>query len=139
MSATQFASIFDVADDEGSITIRGKTYPLQPIGSKDALILRKRFPDFKGNIENLQFLVQDDATDDDLTDEVVDRLVRVIEYTNVMVTMVMGKYGQVRSDGVTAEQLVDRQFSEEEKAAIISKAQGLSLATPDEGFSQRSA
>lgn len=134
MSATQFASIFDVADDEGSITIRSKTYPLQPIGSKDALLLRKRFPDFKGNIENLQFLVKADATDDDLNDETVDRLVRVIEYTNAMVAVVLGHAGNEK-----AEARIDAMFADEEKAAIIAKAQGLSVGTPDEGFSTRSA
>lgn len=134
MSATQFASIFDVADDEGSITIRGKTYPLQPIGSMDALRLRKRFPDFKGNIENLQFLVQDDATDDELNDEQVDRLVRVIEFTNAMVAVVLGHAGNEK-----AEARIDAMFADEEKAAIIAKAQGLSVGTPDEGFSTRSA
>jgi len=136
MAATTYASIFDVADDEGSITLPGRPKPFQlhPIGSKDALRLRKRFPDFKGNIENLQFLVQNDDTDDDLTDDTVDRLVRVIEFTNAMVAVALGHAGDEK-----AEARIDTMFSEDEKAAIISRAQGLSVATPDEGFSKRSA
>jgi hypothetical protein len=134
MSAN-YASIFDVEDGSDSITIRGKTYGLHAIGSKDALILRKRFPDFKGNIENLQFLVEDDAAgDDDLTDEVVERLVRVVEFTNAMVAIALGHAGDEK-----AEARIDAMFSDQEKAAIISKAQGLSVATPNEGFSKRSA
>ncbi len=133
MSAN-YASIFDVADDEGSITVRGKTYQLNPIGSKDALRLRKRFPDFKANIENLQFLVEASATNDDLTDETVDRLVRVVEFTNAMVAVALGHAGDEK-----AEARIDGMFSDQDKAQIISRAQNLSLATPDEGFSTRSA
>ncbi len=134
MTAT-YASIFDVVSDDASITIRGKTYRLHAIGSTQALQLRKRFPDFKSNIENLQFLVQDDAAgDDDLTDDVVDRLVRVIQFTNAMVATALGHAGDE-----AAEARIDTMFSEEEKAAIISTAQGISTATPDEGFSARSA
>lgn len=135
MSASQFASIFDVESGEDTITIRGRTYQLQAIGSKDALILRKRFKDFKQNIDNLQFLVEDDAaTDDDLTDEVIARLVRVTEFTNAMVAIALGHAGDEK-----AEARIDSRFDEQEKAAIISKAQGLSVSTPDEGFSKRSA
>ena len=135
MSATTYASIFDQFEETPSITIRGRTYPLTAIGSKDALRLRKRFPDFKDNIEGLQFLVEDDkASDDDLSEEALDRLVRVVEFTNAMVAIAMGHAGDEK-----AEARIDTLFSDEEKAAIISKAQGLSTVVPDEGFSKPSA
>ncbi|NCP22829.1 MAG: hypothetical protein GW854_01630 [Erythrobacter sp.] len=134
MSATNYASIFDQFEETPSITIRGRTYPLSTIGSKDALRIRKRFPDFKDSIEGLQFLVEDDkASDDDLTDEALDRLVRVVEFTNAMVAIAMGHPGDE-----TAEARIDGLFSDEEKAAIISKAQSLSTVVPDEGFSKPS-
>mgnify|MGYP001398062941 CR=1 FL=1 len=135
MSATTYASIFDQFEETPSVTIRGRTYALTAIGSKTALGLRKRFPDMKSQIDNLQFLVEDDnASDEDLTDDALDRLVRVVEFTNAMVAVALGHAGDE-----VAEARIDGMFSDEEKAAIISKAQGLSTAVPDEGFSKPSA
>lgn len=132
-ATTTPVSILDLATPVHTVEIRGANLRIVKLGPSKMVPLLKRFPEMR-QIEKLQFAADDTIALDDIDDEKLEKLDKLVAFNNAMTAAALGHLNEPE-----IEAMVDEKFTDEEKMQIITAAQELATAAPAEGFSKRSA
>jgi hypothetical protein len=132
-ATTTPVSILDLATPVHTVEIQGANLRIVKLGPSKMVPLLKRFPEMR-QIEKLQFAADDTIALDDIDDEKLEKLDKLVAFNNAMTAAALGHLNEPE-----IEAMVDEKFTDEEKILIITAAQELATAAPAEGFSKRSA
>ncbi|MCT8000565.1 hypothetical protein NZL82_01595 [Sphingomonas sanguinis] len=134
-ATTSYTSIFDLVAPDHHVEIRGEKFKIQKVGPEELVLLLKRFPSIT-QIQDLDLAAFDDENMDlsKLDPAKLEMLATMSAYNVAMATVALG-----HRDNPEAEAQVAALFDQSEQIRIIVAAQELSMKTPDEGFSKRSA